>query len=104
LGDGTNILNELASGKHAFSKTLSAAKRPLVILGSAMFERPDGTSIYANAAQLSEKLRDVASKEDKEWRVFNVLHRVWIFSFFEKYNFQLKLLVCFSSCRSGSWL
>jgi len=48
----------------------------LVILGSAVFERPDGTSIYANAAQLSEKLRDVSSKEDKEWRVFNVLHRV----------------------------
>ncbi|CAF2870643.1 unnamed protein product [Rotaria sp. Silwood2] len=75
LGDNTNILNELTSGKHAFSKTLNGAKRPLVILGSAMFERPDATSIYASAAQLSEKLRDVSAKEDKEWRVFNVLHR-----------------------------
>ncbi len=51
----------------------------MVILGSAVFERPDGTSIYVNAAQLSEKLRDVSSKEDKEWRVFNVLHRVGFF-------------------------
>jgi hypothetical protein len=48
----------------------------LVILGSAMFERPDATSIYASAAQLSEKLRDVVGKNNKEWRVFNVLHRV----------------------------
>ncbi|CAF4919957.1 unnamed protein product, partial [Rotaria socialis] len=47
----------------------------LVILGSAMFERPDATSVYASAAQLSEKLRDVAVKADKEWRVFSVLHR-----------------------------
>jgi NADH dehydrogenase (ubiquinone) Fe-S protein 1 len=75
LGDNTNTLSELVSGKHAFSKALSEAKRPLVILGSAVFERPDATSIYAGAAQLSEKLRDVATKEDKEWRVFNVLHR-----------------------------
>ena len=55
---------------------LNEAKRPLVILGSAMFERSDATSIYANATQLSEKLRDIAIKEYKEWRVFNVLHRV----------------------------
>ncbi|CAF4585790.1 unnamed protein product, partial [Rotaria socialis] len=33
-----------------------------------MFERPDATSVYASAAQLSEKLRDVAVKADKEWR------------------------------------
>jgi NADH dehydrogenase (ubiquinone) Fe-S protein 1 len=75
LGDNTNILNDLISGKHAFSKALNGAKRPLIILGSAMFERPDATSVYATAAQLSEKLRDVSAKEIKEWRVFNVLHR-----------------------------
>ncbi|CAF4211186.1 unnamed protein product, partial [Rotaria magnacalcarata] len=75
LGDNTNVINELMSGKHAFSKILNGAKRPLVILGSAMFERPDATSVYASAAQLSEKLRDVAVKADKEWRVFSVLHR-----------------------------
>ncbi|CAF4945489.1 unnamed protein product, partial [Rotaria socialis] len=56
LGDNTNVINELMSGKHAFSKILNGAKRPLVILGSAMFERPDATSVYASAAQLSEKL------------------------------------------------
>ncbi len=55
---------------------MNEAKRPLVILGSAMFERPDATSVYASAAQLSEKLRDVSAKDDQEWRVFNVLHRV----------------------------
>ncbi len=50
----------------------------MVILGSGIFDRSDATSIYANAAQLAEKLRDVSSKEDKEWRVFNVLHRVCV--------------------------
>ena len=55
---------------------MGEAKRPLVILGSAVFDRPDAASIYASAAQLSDKLRDVAAKEDKEWRVFNVLQRV----------------------------
>ena len=55
---------------------LSEAKRPLIILGSAMFERPDAASIYATAAQLAEQLRIGASKDYKDWRVFNVLHRV----------------------------
>ena len=41
-----------------------------------MFERSDAASVYASAAQLAEKLRNTASKEDSEWRVFNVLHRV----------------------------
>jgi len=75
LGDNTNVLNDLASGKHAFSKALNEAKRPLVILGSALFERSDAASIYTNAAQLAEKLRTTAKKENPDWRVFNVLHR-----------------------------
>jgi hypothetical protein len=53
-----------------------------------VFERPDATSIYASAAQLSEKLRDVSSKEDKEWRVFNVLHRVRFFLYKVNSMFQ----------------
>jgi len=75
LGENTNVLAELASGKHAFSKTLNEAKRPLVILGSAMFERQDAKSIFASAAQLAEQLRATATKEYKDWRVFNVLQR-----------------------------
>lgn len=43
-----------------------------------MFQRPDATSVYGTAAQLSEKLREVAAKQDNEWRVFNVLHRVCV--------------------------
>lgn len=57
-------------------QTLNEAKRPLVILGSAMFERQDAKSIFASAAQLAEQLRTTASKEYKDWRVFNVLQRV----------------------------
>lgn len=55
-----------------------------------MFERPDATSVYANAAQLSEKLRDATAKTDKEWRVFNVLHRV---SFRVEMNISIVIFV-----------
>jgi hypothetical protein len=41
-----------------------------------MFERSDAASVYAGAAQLAEKLRTASSKDDQDWRVFNVLHRV----------------------------
>lgn len=41
-----------------------------------MFERQDAKSIFASAAQLAEQLRTTASKEYKDWRVFNVLQRV----------------------------
>ena len=44
-------------------------------MGSALFERSDAASIYTNAAQLAEKLRTTAKKENPDWRVFNVLHR-----------------------------
>lgn len=44
-----------------------------------MFERSDAASVYASAAQLAEKLRSTASKQDSEWRVFNVLHRVYYY-------------------------
>ena len=49
-----------------------------------MFEHPEATSIYANAAQLSENLRSVSIKDYKDWRVFNVLHRVCLDSWKKK--------------------
>ncbi|CAF1290213.1 unnamed protein product, partial [Didymodactylos carnosus] len=75
LGDSTKVLAELSSGKHAFSKILSSAKRPLIILGSAMFQRQDTESVYAATVSLANKLRSSLADENKEWRIFNVLHR-----------------------------
>lgn len=75
LGESPSVLADLASGKHPFSKILNEAKRPLIILGSAMFERSDAASVYSEANQLAEKLRLAASKDYSDWRVFNVLHR-----------------------------
>ena len=52
-GASPSILDDLISGKHAFSKTLAAAKRPVIVLGSSVLQRPDGNAIYAQAQKLA---------------------------------------------------
>ncbi len=64
LGSDPRILKDLVAGKHDAFKTLSAAKKPMVILGTAALAREDGAAIYETAKQLAEKIN--AS--------FNVLH------------------------------
>uniref|UniRef100_A0A1I8J2W1 NADH-ubiquinone oxidoreductase 75 kDa subunit, mitochondrial n=1 Tax=Macrostomum lignano TaxID=282301 RepID=A0A1I8J2W1_9PLAT len=79
LGDSPETLLRLADGSHPFAKTLAAAKRPLVLLGSEALCRPDGRALHSAALQLSELLRQkmkAANPEEADWRVFNLLHRV----------------------------
>ena len=47
------MLEDLISGKHAFSKTLAAAKRPLIVLGSSVLQRADGDALFALANKLA---------------------------------------------------
>jgi hypothetical protein len=53
LGQGGDVLKQLASGQHAFSKKLAAAKKPMVIVGSAQFSREDGSAIQALVQQIA---------------------------------------------------
>ena len=69
-----------------------------------MFERADAASIYASAAQLAEKLRSVSSKEYKDWRVFNVLHRVRTLTTERRVSFPRLSSVRFSSGCTRSWI
>ena len=73
LGDSPQVLEEIISGRHPFAKDLAAARRPMVVVGSAALQRPDGEALHAAAARLSHA---VARPKEEGWRVFNVLHRV----------------------------
>ncbi|KAL4222175.1 NADH dehydrogenase Fe-S protein subunit 1 ndufs1 [Mactra antiquata] len=75
LGDSASILNDIASGKHPFSKTLAAAKNPMVVVGSSALQRGDGTSIHKAVSTIAQNAR-VQSGCGEDWKVLNVLHRV----------------------------
>jgi len=72
LGDNFSVLSDIASGKHAISKALSAAKRPVVMLGSAVLQREGGAAVLNAAQQVAQGLQD---KAEGDWKVFNMLHR-----------------------------
>ncbi|XP_068231697.1 NADH-ubiquinone oxidoreductase 75 kDa subunit, mitochondrial-like [Palaemon carinicauda] len=75
LGDDTSIIQGLLDGSHPFAARLSSAKRPIIVVGSALLSRPDGATIYAKLLELSQKIRLVC-EGGSDWRVLNVLHRV----------------------------
>jgi NADH-quinone oxidoreductase subunit G len=65
LGDGPEALN-------GFDAELTAAQRPMVIVGSGALTRPDGAAILAAVRALAERCNLVKDG----WNGFNVLHRV----------------------------
>ena len=70
LGAGPDTLTELAAGKHRFAKTLSQAKRPMLILGMGALARRDGAAVMAVGRALAEKF----DMNAKGWHGFNILH------------------------------
>ena len=75
LGDGIGVLEELASGKHAFAQRLKQAQNPVIIVGSSSLQRADGAALFKLVTQLAESVRG-AGKCAPDWRVLNVLQRV----------------------------
>src|SRR4051812_22910660 len=53
LGAGTDTLNDLAAGKHAFADVLKSAKHPIVLVGAAGLTRSDGAAVLSLAAKLA---------------------------------------------------
>lgn len=47
------MLEKLANGSHPFSKQLSNAKRPLIIVGSDQLARSDGGAILKDVQKLA---------------------------------------------------
>ncbi|KAK6165367.1 hypothetical protein SNE40_022308 [Patella caerulea] len=75
LGESASELEKLASGSHPFSQLLSSAKKPMIVVGSAILQRSDGAALHAAASQLAQNLR-AKSGCGEDWKVLNVLHRV----------------------------
>ncbi|MEE6490248.1 hypothetical protein FKM82_015814 [Ascaphus truei] len=75
LGESPQILKDIASGKHPFSKTFSQAKKPMVVVGSSALQRKDGAAIHAAVSAIAYNAR-TSSGVSGEWKVLNLLHRV----------------------------
>ncbi|KAH7883116.1 Ndufs1, NADH-ubiquinone oxidoreductase 75kD subunit (775) [Phlebopus sp. FC_14] len=74
LGAGAQALADFISGKSPFAAKFKAAKRPLIIVGSALAEHPDGAAAYNALAKFVEKNKNLLVTP--EWNGFSVLHRV----------------------------
>lgn len=70
LGNDPRILTDIASGKHPLSQILSAAKKPMIMLGTAALARPDGGAILSQARAIADKCGMVKDG----WNGFNILH------------------------------
>ncbi|TPX34155.1 hypothetical protein SmJEL517_g03133 [Synchytrium microbalum] len=66
-------LEALINGNHAFFEKLSKAKKPMIMVGSAILEREDAASILAQVALLTQKLK--ANMLTKEWNGLAFLQR-----------------------------
>lgn len=56
VGDDASVINEIVSGRHAISKRLSNAKKPVIIVGSDQLARPDGAAILSSLHSYANKL------------------------------------------------
>ncbi|KAI9366025.1 hypothetical protein DFJ73DRAFT_637600 [Zopfochytrium polystomum] len=72
VGVDPSAINKLIDGSHPFFKTLSQAKRPLVLVGSHILERPDSASIFGALSALNSKLKATA---EPGWKIYNLLQR-----------------------------
>ncbi|NXN82118.1 NDUS1 oxidoreductase, partial [Bombycilla garrulus] len=75
LGESPKILEDIASGKHAYSKVLDQSKKPMVVVGSAALQRGDGAAIHAAVSTIAQNAR-ARSGAGADWKVLNILHRV----------------------------
>ncbi|KAJ6665348.1 hypothetical protein lerEdw1_004397 [Lerista edwardsae] len=75
LGDSPQILMDIASEKHPFSKVLNQAKKPMVVVGSAALQRGDGAAIHSAISTIAHNAR-TKSGVGTDWKVMNILHRV----------------------------
>nr|XP_020456353.1 NADH-ubiquinone oxidoreductase 75 kDa subunit, mitochondrial [Monopterus albus] len=75
LGQETSVLKELANGTHPFCQVLSAAKHPVVVVGSSALQREDGAAILSAVSTIAQNAR-TSSGVEEGWKVLNVLHRV----------------------------
>ena len=74
LGDSAKTLSDFVAGKGVFADKFKEAKRPLIIVGSALVEHPDGAVIYNKLAKFVKQNKERLITP--EWNGFSVLKRV----------------------------
>lgn len=69
FGDDASLVKSAKGGRHAISKLLKAAEKPMIVVGQAALAREDGAAILKMARELADKY---CVKDG--WNGFNVLH------------------------------
>jgi NADH-quinone oxidoreductase subunit G len=70
LGTDADTLRAIADGSHPFATVLSAAERPMLVIGMGALSRDDGASMLGLARQIAENYGLLL----EGWNGFNVLH------------------------------
>jgi len=73
LGTDAKALSTFITGNTPFAQKFKAAKKPLIIVGSALAEHPDGAAAYNEIARYVQLNKTVFLTP--EWNGFSVLHR-----------------------------
>ncbi|KAF8508727.1 NADH-ubiquinone oxidoreductase [Hysterangium stoloniferum] len=74
LGEDIKALSEFIAGKGAFAAKFKEAKRPMIIVGSAVAEHPDGQAVYTMLGRYVETNKNKLVTPD--WNGFNTLQRI----------------------------
>lgn len=73
VGTDAKAVQDLLSGKGAFAKKFKEAKKPVIVVGSAVTEHADGKAILGNIAELVKANK--GKLLNGEWNGYNVLQR-----------------------------
>lgn len=77
LGTDIGVLEAIANAQHAFAKTLTNAKRPMIVLGSGALTRKDGAVAVKLAAKIASDtgmIGPAGRHREGGWNGFNILH------------------------------
>jgi NADH dehydrogenase (ubiquinone) Fe-S protein 1 len=74
IGDNTNDIEKILNGSHPFAKRLAEAKKPMIVVGSAVVENAkDSEYILSKVSELSDKFKSTLFQDG--WNGVNVLQR-----------------------------
>jgi len=69
-GNDPQILTQIANGTHNLAEVLKGSKRPMIILGSSVFDREDGADIHNAVRSICDNLEC-----EEGWNAFNIMHK-----------------------------
>lgn len=70
LGNSTDVLQQIADGKHAWSKILASAERPMILVGSKAVSGSNGEGVRALVRQIASNSTNLHTED---WNGLNFL-------------------------------